>query len=40
MLAGAAQQFKRDVEFLDHWDFLVVASVLYYPIKTLTSLSY
>jgi len=38
MLAGTAQKLQRDVEFLDTWDFLAVASVLYDPIKTLTAL--
>jgi len=38
MLTGTAQQFKRDVEFLDPWDFLTVASVLYDPVNSLTAL--
>jgi hypothetical protein len=38
MLAGTAHQFKRDVEFLDPWDFLAVASVLYDPVNTLIAL--
>jgi len=37
MFVGTAQRFKLDVEFLDPWNFLAVASVLYDPVNILTA---